>query len=66
MEKCHPGIVFTVQISHQQTRKYTFVDFNGRAELWWKDLESHLAIRKTEEGLSALREFLMLKADLWI
>ena len=30
------------------------VDFDGCAELWWDDLESHLAARKTPEGAKAL------------
>ena len=43
------------QSALQQTRNSAPVDFDGCAELWWDDLESHLAARKTAEGLSALR-----------
>ncbi|RYC47064.1 EthD domain-containing protein [Pectobacterium zantedeschiae] len=43
------------QSALQQTRNSAPVDFDGCAELWWDDLESHLAARKTREGLSALR-----------
>lgn len=39
----------------QHTRGSAAVDFDGCAELWWDSLESHLAARKTEEGLSALQ-----------
>lgn len=42
----------------QHTRNSDPVDFDGCAELWWDDLESHLAARKTEEGLKALRELI--------
>lgn len=31
------------------------VEFDGCAELWWDSLESHLAARKTADGLEALR-----------
>ncbi|WP_080150308.1 EthD domain-containing protein [Salmonella enterica] len=46
------------QSTLQQTRNSSPVDFDGCAELWWDSLESHLAARKTEEGLSALQELI--------
>ncbi|WDS35499.1 EthD domain-containing protein [Pseudoxanthomonas sp.] len=30
-------------------------DFDGCAELWWDDMESHLAARLTREGAAALQ-----------
>ena len=42
----------------QQGRGSGHVDFDGCAELWWDDLTSHLAARKTEQGLAALRELI--------
>ncbi|MBM7343215.1 EthD domain-containing protein [Pantoea coffeiphila] len=42
----------------RQTRNAPQVDYDGCAELWWDDMESHLAARKTEEGLLALRELI--------
>ncbi|ALV91051.1 MULTISPECIES: EthD domain-containing protein [Pantoea] len=42
----------------QKTRGTLAVDFDGCAELWWDDLPSHLAARKTEQGLAALRELI--------
>ena len=61
------------QLALQQTRNSVPVDFDGCAELWWDDLESHLAARKTEEGLSALRALIadegkfvdLEKSQLW-
>lgn len=47
-----------VQSALQQTRSSLTVDFDGCAELWWDNLESHLEARKTEEGLSALQELI--------
>lgn len=47
-----------VQSVLQQTRNSAPVDFDGCAELWWDDMESHLAARKTEEGLIALQELI--------
>lgn len=57
----------------QQTRNSSPVDFDGCAELWWDNLESHLAARETVEGLSALRELIddeskfvdLEKSQLW-
>lgn len=46
------------QLALQQTRNSAPVDFDGCAELWWDDLESHLAARKTVGGLSALNELI--------
>lgn len=46
------------QSALQQTRNSSLVDFDGCAELWWDNLESHLAARKTEEGLIALQELI--------
>lgn len=46
------------QSALQQTRNSLSVDFDGCAELWWDDLESHLAARKTAEGLIALQELI--------
>lgn len=46
------------QSALQQTRNASPVDFDGCAELWWDDLESHLAARKTPEGLRALQELI--------
>lgn len=46
------------QAALQQTRNSAYVDFDGCAELWWDDLASHLAARKTEEGLNALQELI--------
>ncbi len=34
------------------------VDYDGCAEVWWDDLESHLAARKTVQGLEALRQLI--------
>lgn len=42
----------------QHTRQTDPVDFDGCAELWWDDMESHIAARKTEEGLKALQELI--------
>lgn len=33
-------------------------DFDGCAELWWDDLESHLAVRESEAGRAALQEII--------
>lgn len=38
----------------QQGRGTLPVDFDGCAELWWDDTESHLNARATEEGKQAL------------
>lgn len=38
-----------------QGRGAEVVDFDGCAELWWDDLEAHLAARKTPEGRAALQ-----------
>ncbi|EDQ6088382.1 EthD domain-containing protein [Salmonella enterica] len=46
------------QSALQHTRNSAPVDFDGCAELWWDDLESHLAARKTAEGLSALQDLI--------
>lgn len=40
----------------QKGRGTLAVDFDGCAELWWDDLESHYAARSTPEGLAALKE----------
>ncbi|WP_407732147.1 EthD domain-containing protein [Pseudocitrobacter faecalis] len=48
----------SAQLALQQTRNSALVDFDGCAELWWDDLESHLAARKTAGGLSALHELI--------
>ncbi len=42
----------------QRTRQTDPVDFDGCAELWWDDMESHIAARKTGEGLKALQELI--------
>ena len=47
-----------VQLAIQQSRNTDPVDFDGCAELWWNDLESHLAARKTAPGLKALQELI--------
>lgn len=44
-----------VQLALQQGRGSDSVDFDGCAELWWSDLESHLAARSTPEGHRALQ-----------
>lgn len=44
----------SAQIALQKGRGTEPVDFDGCAELWWDDLESHLAARKTQEGVTAL------------
>lgn len=57
----------------QQTRNSSPVDFDGCAELWWDNLESHLTARETVEGLSALWELIddeskfvdLEKSQLW-
>lgn len=46
------------QSALQQTRNALPVEFDGCAELWWDDLDSHLAARKTPEGLRALQELI--------
>jgi uncharacterized protein (TIGR02118 family) len=46
------------QTSLQSGRGTEPVDFDGCAELWWDDLESHLAARKTPEGLRALQKLI--------
>jgi len=46
------------QTALQNGRGTEPVDFDGCAELWWDDLESHLAARKTQEGLRALQELI--------
>lgn len=53
-----PFADMVAQLALQQTRNSVPIDFDGCAELWWDDLESHLAARKTAEGLSALRELI--------
>lgn len=40
----------------QQGRGALNTDYDGCAELWWDDLESHYAARSTPEGLAALKE----------
>lgn len=45
----------SVQAAIQAGRGTEVVDFDGCGELWWDDLESHLAARKTPEGAEALR-----------
>lgn len=32
------------------------VDFDGCAELWWDDLDAHLAAKQAEQGRQALKE----------
>jgi len=44
------------QIALQNGRGAEPVDFDGCAELWWDDLESHLVARKTPQGLRTLQE----------
>jgi hypothetical protein len=39
----------------QRGRDCEPADFDGCAELWWDDLDAHLAARKTSEGLYALQ-----------
>lgn len=46
------------QYALQSSRNAEPVDFNGCAELWWDDMASHLAARKTENGLRALQELI--------
>lgn len=48
----------SAQEALRQTRNAPQVDYDGCAELWWDDMVSHLAARKTEEGLLALRELI--------
>lgn len=48
----------SAQLALQQIRNSASVDFDGCAELWWDDLESHLAARKTVGGLIALHELI--------
>jgi len=43
------------QAAIQAGRGAEAVDFDGCGELWWDDLETHLAARKTPEGGAALR-----------
>lgn len=43
------------QAAIQRGRGTEPVDFDGCAELWWDDLDAHLAARKTAEGAEALR-----------
>jgi uncharacterized protein (TIGR02118 family) len=43
------------QAAIQAGRGAEAVDFDGCGELWWDDLETHLAARKTPEGAAALR-----------
>lgn len=42
----------------QQGRGSDHVDFDGCAELWWDDLDAHLAARKMVDGLKALQELI--------
>lgn len=42
----------------QQGRGTLPVDFDGCAELWWDNLDAHLATRQTEEGRLALQELM--------
>ena len=39
-------------------REVTSFDFDGIAELWYNDLESHLRSRQTEAGANALEEII--------
>ena len=57
----------------QASRGAEAVDFDGCAELWYDDMETHLAVRTTPEGLRAVqlliedeRRFIDLgRAQLW-
>jgi hypothetical protein len=42
----------------QKTRGCQPVDFDACGELWWDDMESHLAARKTAEGAKAILELI--------
>ncbi|MBG6244030.1 ethyl tert-butyl ether degradation protein EthD [Candidatus Symbiopectobacterium sp. 'North America'] len=53
-----PFVDTAAQHALQRTRNADTVDFDGCAELWWDDMESHLAARKTEKGLRALQELI--------
>ncbi|MFT3691232.1 EthD domain-containing protein [Paenirhodobacter sp.] len=44
-----------VQAALERGRGTEPVDFDGCAELWWDDLDAHLAARTTPEGAEALR-----------
>ncbi len=42
----------------KSARNMIDVDFDGIAELWYEDFETHLNARKTPEGLSALEKII--------
>ncbi|WP_226505176.1 EthD domain-containing protein [Pseudomonas sp. MWU16-30317] len=63
----------TAQHALQQSRGAEPVDFDGCAELWWDDLESHLAARGSAQGRMALQELIederrfvdLAKSQMW-
>jgi uncharacterized protein (TIGR02118 family) len=46
------------QSALQRARGTESVDFDGCAELWWDDLDSHLAARASPEGRQALKDLI--------
>lgn len=48
----------TAQDALQKGRGTVPVDFDGCGELWWDDLDAHLAARQTEPGRQALLELI--------
>lgn len=46
----------TAQTALERGRGAPPFGFDGCSELWWDDLESHLAVRETEAGRAALQE----------
>lgn len=48
----------TAQEALQKGRGTHPADFDGCAELWWDDLDAHLAARQTEQGRDALQELI--------
>lgn len=46
------------QSALQRSRGTERADFDGCAELWWDDLDAHLAARTTPEGRLALQELI--------
>ncbi len=46
------------QSALQRSRGAESVDFDGCAELWWDDLDAHLAARDSPEGRLALNDLI--------
>ncbi|SHO56084.1 EthD domain-containing protein [Vibrio quintilis] len=59
------GYVQNTRLKHDQAQQQLETirglvshEFDGCAELWWDDMQSHLDARKTPEGAKALQEII--------